>query len=561
MATDLDAVLQRAWDQFVRTGAVPRGVRHPIASSWLRCRQMGLDPMRPQLQTVPPEELQRRLAAWRPLIDLARPFLVQLVSWQRRACGPGVLAVLADADGVLLDVVADRGAAGVLAPGQRMTEDSLGTSAVGLALLQRRPATVAAAEHYCRILQPFTAAAVPAWLPGHCAPVILGIGARGPGLDDAVRGLLAESAAALAGAWHAYQRSLHQQALLGTHCPWPLLAVDGGGRVVDCNPAAERELGRAREELIGRTLAEVGAGEALGLGAEGRAREPRELVVHVPSGDAQVFLAESAPLAGDAALPGGRVIAGVNITGYRQQEEHAQHQQRLALVERLASLAVHEIRNPLAAIRVTAELAAMTPHSERRTALMEQIIASIDELEGFLAELLALASPGQMQRAPMNVGRVIQRVVQLFEPQARSAGVVLRVRGLKHAPAVMGNEQLLRHALINLTRNALQAMPNGGAVTIRVEHRPARRAVLIRISDTGTGIPPGCRRRLFTGAVTTKGRHGAGLGLMFTHRIVTETHGGRIWFRTREGAGTTFYIQLPVAPPQAAAPPSGPRAF
>src|SRR5690606_24331447 len=111
---------------------------------------------------------------------------------------------------------------------------------------------------------------------------------------------------------------------------------------------------------------------------------------------------------------------------------------------------------------------------------------------------------------------------------------------------VLGNEQLLRHAFINLIRNAFQAMPHGGALTIRLQHRPARGCLLIPLSDTGTGIPAAYQRRLLTGAVTTKGAYGVGLGLLFTRRIITETHCGRIWFRTREGAGTTFYIQLPV---------------
>lgn len=547
MAIDLNPGLEHAWDHFVRAGTVPRGVRRPIASSWLRCRQMGLDPLEPRVQQLPPAEFQRRLAVYRPLLDMARPFLQQLVAWQQRTGMPGVLAVLADSEGVVLEVVADPRGRPLLVPGQRLAEESAGTSAVGLALLQGRLARVLAAEHYYRAFHPLACAAVPVTLAGLGGPVVLGVAARDQALDECLPGLLAQSAAALARVWHGYRRSLRQQALLAARSPWPLVAVDEEGRVVECNPASERELALPRDKIIGRSLAELGVQELLTSGEHGAEGSQHPLLLPRPGGgEAQVFLAESAPLDDDGVAGAVRVIAGVNITGYRRREEHAEHQQRLALVERLASLAVHEIRNPLAAIRVTAELAAMTPHGERRTALMQQIIASIDELEGFLDELLALARPEQMTRSPIDVRHLIQRVVQLFEPQTRSSRVVLQVRGLKQVPAVLGNEQLLRHAFINLIRNAFQAMPHGGALTIRLQHRPARGCLLIRVSDTGTGIPAAYQRRLFTGAVTTKGPYGVGLGLLFTHRIITETHCGRIWFRTREGAGTTFYIQLPV---------------
>jgi len=546
LAINLDLGLRHAWDHFVRTGIVPRGVRQPIASSWIRCRQLGLDPFRPRFERVPPAELQRRLAVYRPLIDMARPFLQQLVTWHQRAGARSVLAMLVDSEGVLLERVADRAAEPLLMPGCRLTERSIGTAAVGLVLRQQRPETVTGSEHYLEVLHPYTSTAVPATLAGQSGFFVLAVAAKGQGLHESVRALLAESAAALAWAWHAFKRSLKQQALLGTQSPWPLVALDAEDRVVDCNPAAERELGRPREELLGRRLAEVSPEAAVVERHEGGGGR-QQMVVHRPEGSgAQVFLAESAPADNDAAA-GGRVVAFVDITGYRQREEDAEHKQRLALVERLASLAVHEIRNPLAAIRVTAELAAMMGESDRRSALIQQIIATIDELAGFLDELLALVRPEQMTRAPVDVQRTLARVVQLFEPQARSAGVALRLKGPKHVPAVIGNEQLLRHALINLIRNAFQATPRGGTVTVRLEHLAARGCLLIRVSDTGTGIPPHCRLRLFTGAVTTKGPHGVGLGLLFTHRIITETHCGRIWFRTREGAGTTFYIQLPVA--------------
>ncbi|MBO8142256.1 MAG: PAS domain-containing protein [Firmicutes bacterium] len=522
-------------------GATALGLRPAVAESWARCREMGLHPANFRVQTVGPDELERRREALHPLLAMARPLLGHLAGGFP---ADGAVAALVDADGVVLVVAGE--AEEKLVPGQRLTEDSAGTTAVSLALAERRPQVLTAAEHYYEAFRTWTWAAAPISGGEDEWTGLLVLAAKATGRHD-LMDRAKEAAAALAAAWRAYREAVERRTVMASRAPWPILAVDAQGRLLDCNPAAEAALRRSRERVLGRRLGElVRFDDDKERGRYGRL-QPEEVVVCLPGArEPQAFLVQSAPL--DEDRTGDRVVSAVNVTPLRRKAERFDYRQRLALLDRLASFAVHEIRNPLAAIRVTAELASMTPKEDRRSALMEQIIASIDELEGFLEELLALARPEQLQLAPVDVGRLVHRICGLFEAQAEAMGVAIRLRGMERLPMVKGNEQLLGHALMNLLKNALQAMPDGGTVTVCAEHRPNSGFVRIAVKDTGTGIPKAHRRHLFTGAVSTKGREGAGLGLLFTHRIITDIHRGRLWFRTREGTGTTFYIELPVCP-------------
>lgn len=537
----------RAWEQFLRTGVAPSRVRPLIAQSWARCRQLGLDPQQePVVDTLPHGELSLRLAAYRPLIALARPLLRLLVSGEKPAARTGSVALLADSEGVLLDVVTGPGTKTELKPGRKLVEECAGTCAVALAVREQRAAVVSGPEHYHQAYHDWACCAAPLRQGSRRPVAVLALAVRGAALDASIRSTVVRWAAALSGAWRAFHESVARQALLGARSPWPLLFLDAENRLVDCNPAAERELGRRRDTLVGLMWDELGFVE---VAAASELEAPQWPLVRLGSGgnEARLFLAEGAPLRGRPGRERSRVLALVDISRWQERREQEEYRRRLALLEGLAAFAVHEVRNPLAAIRASAELAAMTPDPARRTALLRQIIGSLDELNRFLAGLMDMVRPHQVPKEPVDLGTVLQRLVELFLPQARTAGISLRVRGGKGALPVMGNEQLLSQAFAHLVRNALQATPAGGAVTVRWTRRPSRGSVLVSVRDTGSGIPPRLRRHLFTAGVSTKGRYEAGLGLLLSQRIFTETHGGRIWFRSQEGAGTTFYVELPLA--------------
>lgn len=217
--------------------------------------------------------------------------------------------------------------------------------------------------------------------------------------------------------------------------------------------------------------------------------------------------------------------------------------ERLTALERLTSFAAHEIRNPLAAFRAIAQLAITVEDPVRRDALLRELVDSIDNLSTFLTELLALSGSKRSMLVPIDVRPVIAGVVRLFSVQADVLRIRLRVNVSRDLPHVWGNGPLLRHAFINLVKNAVEAMPDGGTITIRARRLTGRDSVCVAVKDTGNGIPEAYHERLFHGLGEGRGG-GAGVGLPFVHRVITDVHDGRLRFETKPGVGTTFYVEL-----------------
>lgn len=155
--------------------------------------------------------------------------------------------------------------------------------------------------------------------------------------------------------------------------------------------------------------------------------------------------------------------------------------------------------------------------------------------------------------APCAVSTVVAQVFETLQALAERQGVVLAADGLEPLPEIAADETKLFNLFYNLVNNALAEMPQGGSVTVRGEPAPAGDGLLIEVADTGRGMPPEVRDRLFTdGGVTSHKRLGSGLGTRLVKDVI-DAHGGRITVESAVGAGTTFRIFLPLAPPGAAA--------
>lgn len=222
-----------------------------------------------------------------------------------------------------------------------------------------------------------------------------------------------------------------------------------------------------------------------------------------------------------------------------------QGQEQRVTAARLAAYTAHEVRNPLAALRAMAQLMLGTSDVQLREAMMRQMVECIDDLDGFLHELLGLAHVDATKFEAVDVASVIDNVVQLFAVHADQIGADVQVRLPTTLSPVRGNPDLLRHVFMNLLKNALEATPGGGPVAITIRHYDRLGTVRVAVRDWGLGIPEEYQGRLFTDISATSRRSGGGVGLPFVHQIVTGIHDGRLWFRTKAGVGTVFYVELP----------------
>ncbi|MGE5552861.1 MAG: two-component system sensor histidine kinase NtrB [Betaproteobacteria bacterium] len=220
---------------------------------------------------------------------------------------------------------------------------------------------------------------------------------------------------------------------------------------------------------------------------------------------------------------------------------------RLSLVGTMISQIVHEVKNPLAAMKAALQLAKSSEEAERNECL-EVVNREIEELNALVENLLGLAKPAPARFALECLEPILEEVVGLIRYEAALRSIRIDFRPGRTSSFLHCDNRLLKQALLNLTRNAIQAMPHGGVLTLAV-HRQARKGgVQVEVGDTGVGMSPDALAHLFEPFFTTKGKAGTGLGLSVTRRIIEEVHQGRISVDSSVGVGTLFTVFLPFNP-------------
>ncbi|HEU4536249.1 MAG TPA: ATP-binding protein, partial [Polyangiaceae bacterium] len=220
--------------------------------------------------------------------------------------------------------------------------------------------------------------------------------------------------------------------------------------------------------------------------------------------------------------------------------------ERLATVGRLAAQITHEIRNPISALGLNVELleeevAALPEGAGEARQLLAAIKGEVERLAQLSNRYLGLARRPRPDPQTGDVGDLVADVLRFVRPELERAGVRVAFERAAGAPDVRFDEAQIRQALLNLIRNAREAMPGGGSLTLGVAPS-GEGGVEITIDDTGGGVPEEVRGSLFDPFFTTK-KQGTGLGLAITREIV-EAHGGAIACEGREG-GTRFRLRLP----------------
>jgi len=221
--------------------------------------------------------------------------------------------------------------------------------------------------------------------------------------------------------------------------------------------------------------------------------------------------------------------------------------ERFAAIGELSAAVAHGIRNPVAGIKVAAQLASLElPPDHPLRQNVDDIISEADKLEARISTLLNFAKPFEPYLRPCRVDRVVAATLASVRKHAESRGIAVAVDVPEDLPEVMLDEAQIEQVLLDLMANAVDATGPGGRVTIRAEESDDGRQLRLTISDTGTGIAPANMERLFTLFFTTK-PNGTGFGLAVAKKIV-ERHGGTIEIASEVGKGTRVTIALPLSP-------------
>lgn len=218
-------------------------------------------------------------------------------------------------------------------------------------------------------------------------------------------------------------------------------------------------------------------------------------------------------------------------------------QERIAALGRAAAQVAHEVKNPLAGLLLySLHLKSKIGDSSTSEAvLVDKIVDTINHLTGRVEQILGFARPLNLTRSSGNLNWIVNHVLELLQPQITANKIDVRLSLSEEAVSGMMDESSMRGALINLVLNAVEAMPNGGRLSITTERRED--TLRLEIVDTGRGISEEEANNIFEPFYTTK-QQGLGLGMPYAKKII-EQHGGTISFASRPEEGTTICVALP----------------
>jgi len=264
-----------------------------------------------------------------------------------------------------------------------------------------------------------------------------------------------------------------------------------------------------------------------------------EEIIPQPDGECKVFDVSKVPLFDSDGRRKGIVVISRDITELKRTEELLRKSDKLSVVGQLAAGVAHEIRNPLTSIRGFIQFIKEGNYKEE---YFHMILSELDRIQSVVNEFLVLAKPQAINFQPRELTSLLNQVVELLKTEAIMNDVQIEVEFERTFLIVNCEENQLKQVFINILKNAIEAMPNGGEIKIQLQQQ--QNAVSIRFIDQGDGIDEDRIQKLGEPFYTTKEK-GTGLGLMISYKIV-QAHRGSMKINSQKNRGTTVEIMLPI---------------
>jgi two-component system, LuxR family, sensor kinase FixL len=329
-----------------------------------------------------------------------------------------------------------------------------------------------------------------------------------------------------------------------------ILVIDRQGHIEAFNAAAERLFGYAAPEVIGRNVNALmpqpyhdehdqyiarylttGEKRIIGIGREvtGRRKDGTNFPVHLS--------------VGEMTIDGESKFTGIlhDLTARVLLETRLREQAALTRLGEMAAVVAHEVKNPLTGIRGAVQIiGGRLPAGSRDSEVIKEIVARIDTLNALMKDLLLFARPPQPRLAPIDPLPFLDTVASFVRQDPGAQAIAIEVQGTPGA-IILADAELLKLVAQNLLLNAVHAINGPGAIRVTVSS--SQTMCRIGVTDSGPGIAPEVREKLFTPFFTTKSR-GTGLGLLTARRFI-EAQGGTIAIDCPSAGGTVVTIELP----------------
>lgn len=349
------------------------------------------------------------------------------------------------------------------------------------------------------------------------------------------------------------------------HMASGLLVVDNDGRITMINRHGAEVLHSSPEALLGERLLDQFP-EAQKLLQVKPDRVSNELELRLPDGAVIPLGFNNSFLLSPQGEPEGVIVVFRDLSEIKQLQEEIRRKDRLATIGEVASGIAHEIKNPLFGISSVAQILAKEVSFEPvHRDLVLAMVAETKRLNTLVENLLFYGRPPSLSLNPVDLHQIWEEILNLHADQLAEGGITLRKEFDPNLPALLLDGNKIRQVFLNILKNALEATPPGGTISITTKRQmangkwqeedadgalgpspqpPALEYVEIAVEDTGLGIAPENLPRIFELFFTTKAS-GSGLGLPICRKII-EDHGGSITARSERGKGSCFTILLPV---------------
>ena len=342
--------------------------------------------------------------------------------------------------------------------------------------------------------------------------------------------------------------------LLVDHLDGEFLLIDQNGVILDVNRRAAEKRGMKECQIIGKHYTDKDiamcfcqdrSAQCVLLAARESGRESGHTVSEImPSGKMRYIQISCFPVEDMPGLPPRYLYVRRDITERRHLEQRLQQTEKMAVIGELSTYMAHEIRNPLFSIGGFAN--ALLRNTSLNDLAKEKARIIYDEarrLDEILTNILSFARPTEQVMGEFDLEAVARQTMELMTIGSEERGITTAIDIEPGLPKASGNAENLKQCLINLLKNSLEAMPDGGTLTLCAARKG--RYVQIDVKDTGRGIPASLQDNIFSPFFTTKNK-GSGLGLAMTRKII-EDMGGKVSLESVEGKGTRISLALPVA--------------
>jgi len=345
-------------------------------------------------------------------------------------------------------------------------------------------------------------------------------------------------------------------ALLIAKLPVGIIATDTTGRITTWNRALAQLTGLGQADAVGRRPREILPEQLAAFFSPEELTNDRQQestteygVRLVVGGRRCELLCHPLTITDSKQLYMGKVLLISDVTEIKSLEQRMRENERLAAIGKMAGGVAHEVRNPLSSIKGLALLLKnkfAAGSKEQDTA--DLLVQETERMNRTITEMLSFTRPAALHLGRVDLAQLIRRNLELIKAEAAENGVTTFLDEQAELLPVLGDADRLQQVIMNVLLNSLQAMEQGGALSVTLANGVDGQSVEARIRDTGAGIAPDLMAQVFFPYFTTK-RKGTGIGLAISQKIIAE-HGGAIELESEPGMGTTVTIQLPAYRPE-----------